>query len=100
MGPAQDGPARFQGRTPVADTASTQTPEWNTQQKLAEKMVPLLGTLYREHNVVTSIYGRSLVNRGVIDIIKAHRYARRVQDAPLSVAATYPLVEAMASTSG
>ena len=97
MGPAQDGPARFQGRTPVADTASTQTPEWNTQQKLAEKMVPLLGTLYREHNVVTSIYGRSLVNRGVIDIIKAHRYARRVQQAPLSVESTYPLVEAMAA---
>ena len=62
MGPAQDGPARFQGRTPVADTASTQTPEWNTQQKLAEKMVPLLGTLYREHNVVTSIYGLSLIH--------------------------------------
>ena len=81
----------------MADTASTQTPEWNTQQKLAEKMVPLLGTLYREHNVVTSIYGRSLVNRGVIDIIKAHRYARRVQEAPLSVESTYPLVEAMAA---
>ena len=80
----------------MADTAPTQTREWNIQQELAEKMVPLLGTLYRESNVVTSIYGRSLVHRGVIDIIKAHRYARRVQDEPLSVEATYPLVEAMA----
>ncbi|MDO5634129.1 MAG: glyceraldehyde-3-phosphate dehydrogenase [Micrococcus sp.] len=78
----------------MADHA--QTPEWKTQQELAEKMVPLLGTLYRENNVVTSIYGRSLVHRGVMDIIKAHRYARRIDETVLPVEQTYPLVEAMA----
>lgn len=80
----------------MADTASTQTPEWNIQQELAEKMVPLLGTLYRENNVVTGIYGRSLVNRGVIDIIKAHRFARRIDEVVLPLEDTYALVEAMA----
>ena len=79
----------------MADNAPIQTPEWTAQEQLAEKMVPLLGTLYRENNVVTSIYGRSLVHQGVIDIIKAHRYARRVENQPLSVETTYPLVEAM-----
>ncbi|WOO98893.1 glyceraldehyde-3-phosphate dehydrogenase [Micrococcus terreus] len=59
-------------------------------------MVPLIGTLYRDHNVVTSIYGRQLVHKGVIDIIKAHRYARQIDEAVLPVEETYPLVEAMA----
>ncbi|MDX2341029.1 glyceraldehyde-3-phosphate dehydrogenase [Micrococcus sp. M4NT] len=81
----------------MADTASTQTPEWNTQQELAEKMVPLLGSLYREHNVVTSIHGRTLVNRGVIDIIKAHRFARRIDETVLPVEETYALVQGLSS---
>ena len=69
---------------------------WNNREALAEKMVPLIGTLYRDHNVVTSIYGRQLVHKGVIDIIKAHRYARQIDEAVLPVEETYPLVEAMA----
>ncbi|HEY4614532.1 MAG TPA: glyceraldehyde-3-phosphate dehydrogenase, partial [Citricoccus sp.] len=78
------------------DTASTQTPEWTAQQELAEKMVPLLGTLYRENNVVTSIHGRTLVNRGVIDIIKAHRFARRIDETVLPIEETHALVQGMA----
>ncbi|WP_431859575.1 glyceraldehyde-3-phosphate dehydrogenase [Micrococcus terreus] len=69
---------------------------WNNREALAEKMVPLIGTLYRDHNVVTSIYGRQLVHKGVIDIIKAHRYARQIDEAVLPVEETYPLVEALA----
>ena len=71
--------------------------EWIDREALAETMIPLVGQLYRNNNVVTSIYGRGLINRSVIAILKAHRFARhRINDAfELSVRDTYPILKAM-----
>lgn len=71
--------------------------EWIDREALAEAMIPLIGQLYRNNNVVTSIYGRSLINRSVIEILKAHRFARHRQadESELSVHETYPLLKAM-----
>jgi glyceraldehyde 3-phosphate dehydrogenase len=66
------------------------------REALAEAMIPLIGRLYRDNNVVTSIYGRSLVNQSVIDILKAHRFARQIDNAELPVAETLPLLQALA----
>ncbi len=44
--------------------------EWIDREALAEAMIPLIGQLYRNNNVVTSIYGRGLINRSVISILK------------------------------
>jgi glyceraldehyde 3-phosphate dehydrogenase len=64
---------------------------------LAEAMIPIIGRLYRHNNVVTSIYGRGLVNESAIHIIKAHRFARRVDDVELDLADTLPLLQAVAA---
>ncbi len=71
--------------------------EWIDREALAEAMIPLIGQLYRNNNVVTSIYGRGLINRSVIDILKAHRFARhRLEgEAELSVHDTFPMLKAM-----
>lgn len=71
--------------------------EWIDREALAETMIPLVGQLYRNNNVVTSIYGRGLINRSVIAILKAHRFARhRINDDfELSVRDTYPILKAM-----
>ena len=37
--------------------------EWIDREALAEAMIPLIGQLYRNNNVVSSIYGRSLINQ-------------------------------------
>ncbi|WP_425460906.1 glyceraldehyde-3-phosphate dehydrogenase [Klugiella xanthotipulae] len=60
-------------------------------------MIPLIGHLYREHGVVTSIYGRSLVNQSAVDILKAHRFARQVDDVELSIHDTLPLLQAISA---
>ena len=67
--------------------------EWIDREALAEAMIPLIGQLYRNNNVVTSIYGRGLINRSVIDILKAHRFARHrlADEAELSVHDTFPV---------
>ena len=69
--------------------------EWHDNQALAEQMIPMIGRLYRHHNVVTTLYGRSLFNRSVIRILKDHRYVRKVEGTELSVQDTFPLVQAM-----
>jgi len=71
--------------------------EWIDREALAEAMIPLIGQLYRNNNVVTSIYGRGLINRSVIAILKAHRFARHRQAdaAELSVHETHQILTAM-----
>nr|WP_298170500.1 glyceraldehyde-3-phosphate dehydrogenase [uncultured Pseudomonas sp.] len=71
--------------------------EWIDREALAEAMIPMIGQLYRNNNVVTSIYGRGLINRSVIDILKAHRFARHrlADDKELSVHDTFPILKTM-----
>ncbi len=68
--------------------------DWKEREATAEAMVPVIGRLYRDRNVETSVYGRLIVKRSVIDILKAHRYARQVEASELSVLDTYPVIEA------
>ncbi|MEC8193572.1 MAG: glyceraldehyde-3-phosphate dehydrogenase [Myxococcota bacterium] len=51
--------------------------DWTQREKLAERMVPLIGTLYREHNIIVTIYGKPLHHRTPVSLIKAHKYARK-----------------------
>lgn len=65
------------------------------REEIAEHMIALIGQLYREKNIVVSVYGRSLINRSVIQILKTHRRTR-VVDVELSVVNTFPILEALA----
>ncbi len=69
--------------------------EWKNREEVAEAMLPLIGRLYRDHGVVTTVYGRSLVHKSVIDILKAHRFARQILENELSVRDSFPVLEAM-----
>jgi glyceraldehyde 3-phosphate dehydrogenase len=68
---------------------------WKNREEIAEQMIALVGKLYREKNIVVSVFGRSLVNRSVIQILKAHRFTR-MMDVELSVVHTFPILEALA----
>ena len=67
---------------------------WKNREEIAERMIALLGQLYREKNIMVSVFGRSLVNRSVIQILKAHRRTR-MMDVELSVVHTFPILEAL-----
>ena len=69
--------------------------DWNDREAIAEAMVPLVGRLYRDKNVEISIFGRMIVKRSVIDIMKAHRFVRQVEGEELSVVDTFPVLEAV-----
>lgn len=67
--------------------------DWKDREAMAEAMIPLIGRLYRRYNVVTSIYGRAIINQSVIGILKAHRFVRQIENNELSVQDTLPILE-------
>ena len=46
---------------------------WTQQQRYAEAMIPIIGELYREHGVIVTLFGNSLVNRSPLEIQELHR---------------------------
>ncbi|GAA0703680.1 glyceraldehyde-3-phosphate dehydrogenase [Vreelandella titanicae] len=69
--------------------------EWQGNEALAEQMIPLVGQLYRQNNVVATMFGRSLIKRSVIRILKDHRFVRKIEGTELSVEDTYSIVKGM-----
>jgi glyceraldehyde 3-phosphate dehydrogenase len=70
--------------------------DWKEREALAEGMIPLVGKLYRNHNVKTYIYGQALVNQSVLEIMQAHRVVRQVEQNELSEFETFPVIKALA----
>ena len=69
--------------------------DWKEREELAEAMLPIIGRLYRDHGIVITVYGRSLVHGSMVDILKAHRFARQILENELSVRDTFPVLQAM-----
>ncbi len=69
--------------------------DWKEREALAESMIPMIGKLNRERNAGIYMYGRNLVNRSVLSIMKAHRFVRQVEGNELSEWETYPVLEAI-----
>lgn len=69
--------------------------DWKEREALSEAMIPMIGRLNRQKNVSIYMYGRSLVSRSVIDIMKAHRFVRQVESNELSEFESFPILEAI-----
>ena len=69
--------------------------EWSAREGLAETMIPLIGRLYRKNNVVASIYGRKLINKSAVDILKAHRVVRHIDGVEMDPADSLALLEGL-----
>lgn len=57
--------------------------------------MPLLGALYRDRSVETSIFGRLIVKRTVNDILIAHEFVQQVEQVTLSPFNTLEVLEAL-----
>ena len=79
-------PTTASAATPGAGAAvDTAHQAWLDRVALAELAVPIIGRLYRERDVVTHVHGKKLVNQSPIDILKAHKWARRVGERVLRI---------------
>ncbi|WP_166984659.1 glyceraldehyde-3-phosphate dehydrogenase [Canibacter zhoujuaniae] len=79
----------------MTTTAKDHLESWNTKIALAEELVPQIGKLYRENDVVLSVYGASLVGQSPIEIVRSHRAVRHIEDAELPLAQTAAVVKAL-----
>ncbi|WP_315913413.1 glyceraldehyde-3-phosphate dehydrogenase [Arthrobacter sp. lap29] len=80
-------------QAPTHTDAALQT--WIQRESMAEAMIPLIGRLYRENNVIANVHGRSLINKSPYDILKAHRFARHIDSCELPLEQTLPLIEVL-----
>jgi glyceraldehyde 3-phosphate dehydrogenase len=69
---------------------------WTQQQRYAEAMVPIIGELYREHGVIVTLFGNSLVNKSPLEIQELHRIARVNVDSQIHITEVYPILAEMA----
>ncbi len=71
--------------------------EWKRNEQCAEAMLPLVGKLYREHGVIITCYGNSLVNRGPMEIIDFHQAASQIATREIRTTDSLPLLQAICS---
>ena len=67
------------------------------EQGLAEKMIPAVGTLYREHGVIITVFGRKLMGASVIEIVKAHRLSQQMENCEIQLTDTAAYLDAIAA---
>jgi len=69
--------------------------QWHQQQAMVESMIPLIGQLYRDQQIICSIFGRSIINRSVNNILQSHIHAKSVQGKVLNVEDTLSVIKAL-----
>jgi glyceraldehyde 3-phosphate dehydrogenase len=79
------------GETAVGDYFK----DWKEREAIAELMIPLIGKLYRDHEVICTVFDRNLVNQSTIDILRVHRFARQIINREIWVKDTYPILQVM-----
>ena len=49
------------------DTLTPHLRDWKRREELAEALIPIIGTLYRNHSLVVAVFGHSLVGNSAVD---------------------------------
>ncbi|MGV2819455.1 glyceraldehyde-3-phosphate dehydrogenase [Brevibacterium casei] len=80
----------------MTDATTARLDEWAKKQTAAEDLIPLVGRLYRNNDVLLTLFGRSLQGKSVTGMIKAHRYARHFLGEELDIETTLEVVRALA----
>jgi len=71
--------------------------DWNERQALAEKMIPLVGTLYRGPSAVIRVFGTKLMGASTTEIIKAHQYGDLIVGQELDMNKSLEMLEVLAN---
>src|SRR5690606_29722166 len=69
--------------------------DWKQREALAQEMIPMIGKLESEKGVEIFLYGRTLNNRSVANIMKSHRRVRQVARNELSEFESHPVLRAL-----
>lgn len=70
---------------------------WNDRQALAEKMIPVLGSLYRGPSVILRVFGQKIMNTSTTAIIKAHLHGQLIVGQTLDMDKSYEMLQIIES---
>ena len=68
---------------------------WVAREELAERLIPLIGRLYRDHGIVTSVHGHRIINLSAMGVIEAHERARQLGHQELTLEQTEAVLDAL-----
>lgn len=66
---------------------------WNDRQAIAEKMIPILGGLYRGPSIIVRVFGQKIMNASIIEIIKAHLHGQLIVGAALDMEQSFAMLQ-------
>src|SRR5690606_23350975 len=69
--------------------------DWHVNEELAERMIPLIGGLNREHDVVTSLHGHRLLGLSTTGILEVHERVAQLGHRHLAPADTLAVLQAL-----
>ncbi|NLA08749.1 MAG: glyceraldehyde-3-phosphate dehydrogenase, partial [Microbacteriaceae bacterium] len=67
---------------------------WVSREELAERLIPLIGRLYRDYGVVTSVHGHRIINLSAMGVIEAHERVLQLGHQELSLEQSRTVLEA------
>src|SRR5690606_9258884 len=74
---------------------ATHHDDWHINEELAERMIPLIGALNREHDVITSLHGHRLLGLSTTGIIEVHERVAQLGHRHLALTDTLAVLEAL-----
>lgn len=69
--------------------------DWTAREELAERMIPLIGSLKREHDVVTSLHGHRLLDLSATGLVEVHDRVAQLGHEQLALGDTLAVLEAI-----
>ncbi len=69
--------------------------DWMAREELAERMIPLVGSLTRERDVVTSLHGHRLLGLSTTGILEVHERVEALGHREVDLADTLAVLEAV-----
>lgn len=69
--------------------------DWTASEELAERMIPLIGALRRERDVVTSLHGHRLLGLSATGLVEVHERVAQLGHERLPIEQTLAVLEAI-----
>ncbi|MFS0893111.1 glyceraldehyde-3-phosphate dehydrogenase [Microbacterium sp. 179-I 3D3 NHS] len=74
---------------------SAPTDDWTAREELAERMIPLIGALRRDSDVVTSLHGHRLLGLSATGLVEMHDRVAQLGHEQLALADSLAVLEAI-----
>lgn len=75
--------------------AATHHEDWKIKEELAERMIPLIGGLNRDRDVVTSLHGHRLLGLSASGILEVHERVAQLGHSQIALTDTLAVLEAL-----